>query len=282
MIRVGENDDTFILNTALARKRVRVVQLLLVGLVGLLVAFLGGIYVQSSCHFVSAQVEVGQNAKVFSLHYGLWKYTPMDSVFQGYSYCYQYDDKYTNDAPMFPRWASCIALIGGAFSLSILWFYLIFGRAAQRVWRMAVLSAGLSGILQLCTLIFFIGDVCQRDVCTLGPAGILSVVASCVWFILAFEMHYNTPMTAWVADLPTSQSNTEEPGTLVSNLEMTDFEDGAKAYVRRLVKGGAASPYEYPTLNQMQRANDNPIGEAMLDPALMTPRGTYKPPQQLV
>jgi hypothetical protein len=267
----------FSLNTdALVRKRVRVVQLLIVGLVGLLVAILGGIYVQASCHFVSAEVEVGRYSKVISLHYGLWRYAPKDG-----GACYQYADSYqfasiNPSNPVFPRLTSCIALVGGAFSVSILWFYLIFGRATQRFWRMAVLSAGLSGILQLCTLIFFIQDVCQREhVCTLGRAGILSVVASCVWFILAFEMHYHTRTMAWVANLSTSQSNPEEepPGTLISNLEMTDFGDGAKDYARRLVKGGSAR------LNQMQPDDDDyPTGEDMLD----GDQGTYNPPQLLV
>jgi hypothetical protein len=272
MIRIGEQqDEVFILNTALARKRVRVVQLLIVGLVALLVGFLGNLWVQSSCHFVSASVKVGENEQVFDLHYGLWKYTPIDSAFQGYSYCYQYDDEYTADAPFFARYASCIAVIGGAFSLGVLWFYLIFGRGNQMMWNYAVAAAGISGALQLCTLVILAGPVCQRDDCTLGPAGILSVIASMVYFILAFEMHYNTPMAAWVTQLAECPS-TEQPGHLMANLEMTDFEDGAKAYVRRIVRGDS-SPY--PTLNQFQRDNASPIGEAMLD------RG-YKPPAQIV
>jgi hypothetical protein len=276
MIRISEQDEQFIVHTALARKRVRVVQLLLVGLFGLLVAFLGSFWVQSSCHFVSASVEVGQNSQVFELHYGLWKYTPIDSAFQGYSYCYQYDNTFTSDAPFIPRIASCIALFCGAFSLSVLWAYLIFGLGKQSVWNVAVFSAALSGALQLSTLSIFAGEVCQRDICTLGPAGILSVVASMVYFILAFEMHYNTPMAAWVTDIAACPSR-EEPGNLMVNLEMTDFQDGAKAYVSRIVDGDA-NPY--PSLNQIQRDNANPIGEAMFDRGFN--KSTYKPPALIV
>ena len=274
MIRINENDETFILSTALARKRVRVVQLLVVGLVGLLIGFLGGLYIQSSCHFYSGAVEVGQNAQVFSLHYGLWKYTPMDSVFQGYSYCFEYDTKYTNDAPMIPRWVSCVALVLGSYSLSVLWFYLIFGRARQFFWHVAVFAAAVAGILQLCTLLVFTGEVCLRDddVCTLGPAGILSVVASMVWFILAFELHYNSPMSAWVTEIKCT-SEDEPP---VSGLEMTDFEDASKAYVRRIVQGESEDAV-LPTLNQIQRQNTNPIGEYMLE-LEKNPTGSYKPP----
>jgi hypothetical protein len=272
MIRVGEVEDAFIMNTALARKRVRVVQLLSIGLLALLLGFMGGFYVQSSCHFFSADVEVGQNAQVFNLHYGMWKYTPMDSVFQGYSYCYQYDTQYTNDAPMIPRWTSCIALLLGGYSIGVLWFYLIMGKASQGTWRFAVLTAAVAGCLQLSTLLVFIGDVCQREECKLGPAGILSVVVGSVWYILAFEMHYNMPMTAWVTEVQDALEH--EEGGLVGNLEMADFKHGAKAYVKRIVPG--SKEYQYPTLNQIQKHNARPVGEKMLERD-MSP-GTYRPP----
>jgi hypothetical protein len=226
-------------------------------------------------------VEVGQNSQVFELHYGLWKYTPIDSAFQGYSYCYQYDETFTSDAPLIPRIVSCISLVFGSFSLCVLWAYLIFGRGNQSVWNVAVFSAALSGALQLSTLLIFAGSVCQRDVCTLGPAGILSVVASMVYFILAFEMHYNTPMAAWVTELAACPSH-EQPGNLMANLEMTDFHDGAKQYVQRIVDGDA-NPY--PSLNQIQRDNENPIGEAMFERDFSrtgTAVGAYKPPALIV
>jgi hypothetical protein len=273
MIRLAEADDAFIINTAIARKRVRVVQLLIVGLVGLLLGLLGSFYVQSSCHFVSAKEE-GQNSQAFALHYGLWKYSPMESAFQGYSYCYGYDRVYNSDAPTFPRWVSVLALVGGSFSLGVLWFYLIVGRSNIIVWRLSVVSAGLSGLLQMCTLFFLVGDVCDRDACTLGPAGVLSVVASFIWFILGFEMHYNTPLTAWVSGV--SGRAHVEPRILVANLEMTDLKDGAWAYVRRIVQGEDVSPY--PTLNQIQRDNVLPIGEVMLG----KPDLHYKPPPLIV
>jgi hypothetical protein len=280
MVKIGEQDEEkFIVHTALARKRVRVVQLLIVGLVALLVSFLGNLWIQSSCHFVSASVEVGERGQVFDLHYGLWKYSPIDSAFQGYAYCFQYDDEYTTDAPMFSRWFSVLALFGGSFSLAVLWIYLILGRGNTFTWNLAVYLAGMSGCLQVATLIILAGPVCQRDECSLGPAGILSIVASVVYFILAFEMHYNTPMTAWVTELElaTCPSN-EQPGNLMANLEMTDFKHGAKAYVSRIVAGD--EPYK--SLNQIQRGNRNPIGEGMLERDLSNTAMSYKPPALIV
>lgn len=54
-----------------------------IGLIGLAFGFLGSFFVQSSCHFLTATVVVGGNAEQFDLHYGLWKYTPLSSAFEG-------------------------------------------------------------------------------------------------------------------------------------------------------------------------------------------------------
>ena len=116
MIRISGQDEQLIMNTSLAKKRVRVVQLLAVGLVALLVALLGSFWVQSSCHFVSTTVEVGQNAQTFELHYGLWQYTPYDSAFRGYSYCSRYDDFFTSDSPLISRLAGCLSMVAGGSS----------------------------------------------------------------------------------------------------------------------------------------------------------------------
>ena len=279
MVKIGEEDDEkFIVSTALVRKRVRVVQLLLVGLLALLVSFLGTVWIQSSCHFVSASVEVGEEGQLFHLHYGVWKYSPIDSAFQGYSYCVQYDDDYTADAPFLSRWFSIAAIGLSLFSLCVLWFYLIFGRGNSCTWNLSVGAATMAGMLQFGTMIIFAGPVCQRDECSLGPAGILSLVAGVVNFVLAFEMHYNTPMALWVTELTECPSN-EQPGNLMTNLEMTDFKHGAKAYVSRIVAG---EPEPYKTLNQIQRDNKLPIGEVMLDRDLANNENSYKPPALIV
>lgn len=207
MIRISGQDEQLIMNTSLAKKRVRVVQLLAVGLVALLVALLGSFWVQSSCHFVSTTVEVGQNAQTFELHYGLWQYTPYDSAFRGYSYCSRYDDFFTSDSPLISRLAGCLSMVAGGIALFILWSYLIFGRGSQKVWNLAVICSALAGALQLSTLTFLTGTLCQGDYCTLGPAGFLSVVAGMVYFVLAFEMHYNSP---WNTEVDPSQETTVE------------------------------------------------------------------------
>jgi hypothetical protein len=278
MVKLTTDEDVGIIeSTALARKRVRVVQLLGAGLTTFLVAFMGGFWIQSSCHFVSTNVEVGENGEEFSLHFGLWKYTPIDSVFQGYSYCSQYDDDFVNVGPWVSRLTSNLALIGGAFSLVVLWIYLVFGRCNHHLWKAAVLTAGLSGVLQLLTLSIFAGPVCT-DGCRLGPGGYVSVLAGCFYLFLAHEMYYNAPLTTVVDGLLTTAPSGEQPQNLMADLDMRDFKHGAKAYVRRLTLG-EANPY--PSLNQVQRDNGSPMGESMMERDL-SKNCSYLPPPVFV
>ncbi|MGV2388345.1 MAG UNVERIFIED_CONTAM: hypothetical protein LVR29_08550 [Microcystis novacekii LVE1205-3] len=135
--------DAMVMNATLAHKRVKVVQLLFFGLLGILLAFLGSFYVQSTCHFANSTVAVGASQEIFVLHYGLWKYTPIDSVFQGYSYCANYDDEYTNDTPVIPRIAGVGGIVSGTYALFVLWFYLITGRASVQVLELGHRHGGL-------------------------------------------------------------------------------------------------------------------------------------------
>lgn len=278
MVKLTTDEDVSIIeSTALARKRVRVVQLLGAGLTTFLVSFMGGFWIQSSCHFVSTKVEVGENAEEFSLRFGLWKYSPIDSVFQGYSYCSHYDDEYVDVGPWFGRLTSNLALIGGAFSLVVLWIYLVFGRCNHRLWKGALLAAGLSGILQLMTLFIFIGPVCSNG-CTLGPGGYVSVLAGCFYLFLAYEMFYNAPLATVADGLLTTPPSGEQPQNLMASLQMRDFKHGAKAYVRRLTLGDA-NPY--PTLNEALKKSGSPMGESMMGRDL-SKSSSYQPPPVLV
>jgi len=184
----------------IVRKRTKVVQLLVIGLLGIIGGFFGGVYALSTCNFASADVEVGNN-NFFRLHFGMWKYSPLDSVFQGYSYCYQYDDEYTADAPMQARIVAVTALISGSASLSVLWIYLILGVTKEFYWKNAVRLSVLAGFCQASTALFFRGNICQRNSCVLGPGAIISLITTIVWFIVAYEMHHNAPMSAMLPNL---------------------------------------------------------------------------------
>ncbi|KAL3917063.1 MAG: hypothetical protein SGILL_004887 [Bacillariaceae sp.] len=278
MVKLTTQEEVgMIERTAFARKRVRVVQLLGAGLLAFLVSFLGGFWLQSSCYFVSTTVSAGENEADFYLRFGLWKYSPVDSAFDGYSYCSPYDDDYAGEAPWVSRFTSNLALIGGAFSLLVLWIYLVFGRCNHLIWKGAVVSAGLSGILQLITLSIFAGPICKSG-CSVGPGALVSIFAGCIYLFLAYEMHYNAPqptMSDGLLSSSLSRDADDTPRNLVASLEMKDISRGAKAYVRRLTVGEA---HPYPTLNQTQRSNDSPMGKQML----ANNSGSYQPPAVFV
>ena len=269
MVAMDDQDTSAILlNSTLARKRVRVVQLLLVGLCTVVFGFLGSFFVSSSCHFASAEVLVGSNQEVFRLHFGLWKYSPIDSAFDGYSYCSKYDNSYTNDSPHLARLFGSLGLVGGTYSLSVLWFYLIVGVATQGWWVSAVRVSVLSGICQGLTLLFFRDDVCTRNVCSFGPGAIVSLLSAISWFVLAFELHYNMPMSAMIQAL----SDRNHVGTnVMASLELADFGNSARAYMTRLDLDNK----EYiPSLNQMRRNRDGTGSEL----EQVSAGGSYRPP----
>jgi hypothetical protein len=278
MVKIStQEEDGFIESTGIAKKRGRVVQLLTIALLSFLIAFLGGFWALSSCHFVSVAVQVDDVE--FNLRFGLWIYSPIDSAFQGYSYCNQYDGDFVADAPWFGRISSLIALAGGGFSLGVLWLYLVAGRCVQQIWTSAVFAAAISGVLQLSTLSIFAGPICSQEVCTLGPAGIASIVAGCFYFVLAFEMHYQNPLVLKLDDSISGIPTREHPSQLMTNLEMTDFEYGAKAYVHRLTFGDT-NPY--PSLDEVQRENQYPVGETTMRGRTKNRKGSYVPPSAIV
>lgn len=195
LARLAEQDEEFLLHTGLfANKRVRVVQLLMIGLVGLLFGWLGNFFVSSSCYFASIDVNVGEDSDVFSLRFGIWNYSPVDSALNGYKYCYPYGGSHVGDAPVVSRIANVLALALGTYSLVVLWCYLITGRAASFLWKVAVYAAFLAGICQLFTLYFFFGTMCRTKDCEPGPGALTSIVTAIAWIVLGAELHYNCPI----------------------------------------------------------------------------------------
>ena len=265
--------DAIILNATLAQKRVKVVQLLFFGLIGTLVGFLGSFFVQSGCHFINATVVVGTNDVVFTLHYGIWKYTPIDSAFQGYTFCTEYDDEYTSDAPIISRIAGITALITGLYALFILWNYLILGRASYKSWTSAIVMAAIACISQGLTFMMFVGDVCQRNICSLGPGGWASIGSTLAWFLLSFEMFYNMPTSAMMTHITPGGIGT----SVMTSLELSDFGQGVSAYFRRL---SSRSMEPLPTLNEYQRSRDgsSSVGKGMMELNYIKRSGSYKPP----
>jgi hypothetical protein len=271
MVSLGDHESSYILSSALAKKRVRVVQLLLIGLIGLLLGLLGNFFVSTSCHFATVNIGVGQHSGgdgTFEFHFGLWKYSPIDSVFQGYSYCFRYDENYATEAPVLPRACNIAALIAGLIAISILWLYLIFGTTTPRRWKWAVRFAIIAAILQAATVfLFFVSigrdtistslatTICHEYSCDLGPGAYLAILTSVVWLVLACEMQYHMP----VAQYADGALKAEEPQNLVATMEMTHcVDDVTREYVTRVT--GKTKDDELPALHHLRRSPVRPTG----------------------
>lgn len=176
----------------------------------------------------------------------MWKYTPLNSAFEGYSYCYKYDGQFTTDTPFVPRIVGLAALLLGVCSLGVLWVYLVLGRTNYVYWNRAIYACALSGILQGLTFLFFAGSMCRRNKCSVGPGAAVSIVSTLAWFVLAFEMYYNTPIM--LGDEHDDDINS--PDGIVASLEMSDVSDGLTALFRRVTNRNGQ---DIPTLNQFRR-----------------------------
>mmetsp|Transcript_2739 Transcript_2739/g.3890 ORF Transcript_2739/g.3890 Transcript_2739/m.3890 type:complete len:607 (+) Transcript_2739:68-1888(+) len=188
------------MNSALpmAKRRVKVVRMFVIGLIGLFGGLMGSIYVQLSCHFATGYANVGMNDEEFSLHAGLWKYSPIDSVFMGYSYCSPYNSNNSSNPPIISRIFGLIALVVGTYSLIVLWFYLIMIRTSATYWSFAVRMALIASICQALTLLFYRGDFCANHQCGMGPGSLITFLSSISWLCLGYDMSHNSPILAMV------------------------------------------------------------------------------------
>jgi len=290
----GDEEENFLImiDTGVARKRVRVAQLLIIGLIGLLVGWLGNFLVSSSCFFAKIPVSVGGNVnnnnnndggggngQTFDLHFGLWKYSPVDSAMNGYQYCYPYSPQREQEyAPIVPRVVNLLALLAGTYSQVVLWTYLITGRAVRKFWEYAVYSSYAAAAFQLLTLWFFVGPICRNNSCKFGPAAFMAVLTAVAWLGFGYELRYNMPALSYDEDgddatamtAPCSESyfgldrflppkagevaaiaastdhnmnsNGNDDGSLsvsFASLEMADFQGASKEYIERFQRNGS-------------------------------------------
>jgi hypothetical protein len=257
---------------SLAQKRVRVVQLLVVGVVGIVFGGLGNFFVSDSCHFLSIPAPSssstsststttaltdddaqdnnnnvnGMTASPFVLHFGIWKYSPVESSAMGYPYCIQYGEPYPE--PIASRIANSLSLLCAVLSMIILWWYLIVGIPIS--WSTGVYAAAAAGIFQLLTPILFVQSrLCRRAAaygqCQTGPSVILSCFVGVLWLIVAAELHYNAPLSLKEeVQLRLHQQQQQQqlqqsrrlPNPMVvapTSLELADFKDASLQFWHR-------------------------------------------------
>lgn len=227
-------------------------QLLVYGLLGIVLGFFGSIYTQSTCDFAVAEVAVGEYDNTFKLHFGMWKYSPLDSVFQNYAYCYRYDHEYASEAPSIVRICTFMSLIAGCFSLAVLWVYLILGSANVIFWKLAIRLLLFSGVFQCTSFFFFIGSLCRENECVMGPGAVVSIFTTMTWFVLAYQMHTNTPGLAMLPEISEGQAASRT--TPLVSLEMPE-------YSSKQIKGSWKG---IPFLSSFQREDDRVVSLATL------------------
>ncbi|GKY99960.1 hypothetical protein MPSEU_000949600 [Mayamaea pseudoterrestris] len=259
-----DSDDCALLSrTALAQKRVKVLQLLIIGWVGLVFGWLATFFSGTLCHFATAHYK---NNYQLELHFGLWKYTPVDAVVMGSDYCIGYtrlDNEsidVDNDAPRLARIFNLSALTLGTMSIIVLWLYLIVGCFRPSLWRYGVWASWLAAVCQLTSVIAFFSleSAChESNNCALGPGSCLALLSMLAWAMFGWEMLYNAPGSVSVCcgnerrnaddenehneDMPTNRevdglmrSKPESQVSVnMSSLELSDFKKASKQYMDR-------------------------------------------------
>lgn len=204
-VHVAMDNGGGVMPIKIAHRRTRTIQLFIFGIFGVIFGFFGCIYTQFTCGFIHANIIVGDDENVMKLHFGMWKHTPYDAVFDNYSYCngYEEDDFYENAPSLIRILVSC-SLLTGSFSLCVLWTYLMMGITSELFWKLGVRTLLVAGIAQSSSFFIFAGEICEENECSFGPGAIVSVFTTLIWFLIAYEMHYNTPTLAL---LPTLMAN---------------------------------------------------------------------------
>jgi hypothetical protein len=196
----------------LAIIRTRVVPLMMGGAVAIVGGFFASIYVQFSCDFVTALVDMealGGGSKDYSFHFGIWKYTPISSVYKGYTYCDRYDEDYT--APAIPRMFGIFALLLGTYGLVVLWIYLIKGKTSELAWRTAIYALYLAAFSSLLMFLTLIMKLCHSNSCSMGPSSFVSLFTTLVWLLLAYVMKNHAPASVRITAAIRAQSEKVQP-----------------------------------------------------------------------
>mmetsp|Transcript_37253 Transcript_37253/g.86906 ORF Transcript_37253/g.86906 Transcript_37253/m.86906 type:complete len:812 (-) Transcript_37253:133-2568(-) len=255
MVKIVDDDAIVQLTPQMARKRTRVFQLFCIGLAVLIFGFFGAVYTLTSCNFTSTDVIFGdddyQNNQM-DIHYGLWKYSPLDSAFDGYPYCIGYFENEFGAPPKVASVASLLSVLFGFLALAVMWYYLITCVTHYLAWEIASVLFVLSGLLQSCTFLFFKSDICEDEDhnCVIGPGATASIFATFMWFVGAAEMHLNKPLQAM------RQQAQSRAAKLLQMEQKSHKKVTMWNRVQNLVGGGEKVTREKPSLSAYAKKNE--------------------------
>jgi len=198
-----EDEANLVMTPRLSKERTKVVQLFVMGGIGTVFGFFGSIFSQAACNYADVTSNDAYNAVTF--HFGLWKYTPMESVYKGYSFCTDYSDEFSDEGPVESRTLALTALGFSTLSLAILWIYLATHYIVPTLWRIGVVLMFLASLLQAVSIfMFFDSHLCTSGdfSCSFAPAGIMSIVVTVLYFLLALSLTFATPMSVRSSNTP--------------------------------------------------------------------------------
>lgn len=224
---------SILMNTGPAHRRVRVVQLLVIGILGLF-CWLGNFFVTTSCHFGTIHKAVGEYGNHFPVHYGLYKYSPIDSALGGFTYCYPYSSEEASAWLIIGRCLNAVALLCGTFSLVVLWLYLITGRAGSFYWHLAIRCGWVAAALQMGVNVCLV-QFCQES-CRMGPASWGTLLTGVAWGVMGLELGYLRPTEEEIGN------GQHDASTIVTSLEMADWKVASQEYMERAFGGPKYSP----------------------------------------
>lgn len=164
---------------------------------GVIAGLLPSLYVQTTCHFITGEVEAAEEVEVdYYLYYGLHKFTPIDAEsVHGYGQCLRYDSHYSYNPPIAPQSAGFAATILGTIPLIVIGVYLSFSVTHKTLWLGSMWMLYIGFLCQLSTLSIFLLDLCQGGIeCAMGPGAKATILSSISWFVLSIEMKINSPL----------------------------------------------------------------------------------------
>jgi hypothetical protein len=170
-------------------------RLIAIGVLGLICGLFASSFTELTCNFASIEKSIGYSENKSYMHFGLTKFSSMDSIFTGKKFCVPYHNNYYDmNSPSFARHTGELAILSGLCAMLILWYYIFTKRTTETYWKIGIYASALASLFQICTYHFFLSGVCRDETCLIGAGSIVSAIASASFALVAFGMIHNSPV----------------------------------------------------------------------------------------